>query len=78
VDYLGFLPVLRTIQGCNSGGEPKLSAINMIVSAANGAKLISNSVAPSPMAMYFMVIFPYPLSAPVTGACRFIVIKATV
>jgi hypothetical protein len=49
----------------------------MMVSAANGAKLISNSVVPSPMAMYFMVIFPYPLSAPVTGASRFIVIDAT-
>ena len=49
----------------------------MMVSAANGAKLISNSVVPSPMATYFIVIFPYPLSAPVTGASRFIVIDAT-
>jgi len=49
------------IQGCNSGGGPKLSAINMMVSAANGATLINNSVAPSPMAMYFMVILPYQL-----------------
>jgi hypothetical protein len=63
------------IQGCNSGGGPKLSVINMMVSAANGATLINNSVAP--MAMYFIVIFPYPVFAPVTGACGFIVIKAT-
>jgi hypothetical protein len=49
----------------------------MMVSAANGAKLISNSVAPSAMAMYFIVIFPYPIIAPVNGASRFIVIKAT-
>ena len=48
-----------------------------MVSAANGAKLISNSVAPSAMAMYFIVIFPYPIFAPVTGASRFIVIEAT-
>jgi hypothetical protein len=46
----------------------------MMVSAANGAKLISNSVAPSPTAMYFIVNFPYPVFAPVTGACGFIVI----
>jgi hypothetical protein len=49
----------------------------MMVSAANGAKLISNSVAPSPMTMYFIVIFPYPIFAPVTGASRFVVIEAT-
>ena len=49
----------------------------MMVSAANGAKLISNSVAPSAMAMYFIVIFPYPIIAPVNGASRFIVIEAT-
>jgi hypothetical protein len=49
----------------------------MMVSAANGAKLISNKLAPSPMAMYFMVIFPYPLSAPVSEAGGFIVIEAT-
>jgi hypothetical protein len=46
----------------------------MMVSATNGAALISNSVAPSPMAMYFIVIFPYPVFAPVTGAYGFIVI----
>lgn len=46
----------------------------MIVSAANGATLISNSATPSPMATYFIVIFPYPVFAPVTGACVFIVI----
>jgi len=49
----------------------------MMASAANGAKLISNSVAPSAMVMYFIVIFSYPLSAPVTGASRLIVIEAT-
>jgi hypothetical protein len=49
----------------------------MMVSAANGAKLTSNSVAPSAMAMYFIVIFPYPILAPVNGASRFIVIEAT-
>ena len=49
----------------------------MMVSAANGAKLIRNSVAPSVMAVYFIVIFPYPIIAPVTGASRFIVIEAT-
>jgi hypothetical protein len=46
----------------------------MMVSAANGATLISNSATPSPMATYFIVIFPYPVFAPVTGACGFIVI----
>jgi hypothetical protein len=71
---LASLPALATIQGCNSGGAPKLSAINIMLSAAIGATLISNSVAPSPMVMYFITIFPYPVFAPVTGACGLIVI----
>jgi hypothetical protein len=62
---------------CYKVGDPKLSAIKMMASAANGAKLISNSVAPSPMVMYFIVILLYSLSAPVAGASRFIVIEAT-
>ena len=49
----------------------------MMVSAANDAMLISNSVVPNPMAMYFIVIYPFLMSAPVTGAFRFVVIEAT-
>jgi len=49
----------------------------MMVSAANGAKLISKSVVPSPMAMYFIVIFPYPVSSSASEAAGFIVIEAT-
>lgn len=60
-----------------SVGGPKLRAINMMASAANGAKLISNSVVPTPMAMYFMVIFPCLMSAPASDAAGIVVIEAT-
>jgi len=43
-----------------------------MASAANGAKPISNTVASSPMAMNFIVVFPSLLPAPVIEISRFI------